>query len=66
MITRDRLRFGELVKKHTGFKDGADLLYAKGGYFPSLNISDPEVKELADLYDSLQEFNGDQRRAFRW
>lgn len=50
-----------LVRKHTGFTSFADLLDARGGYFPSLDVSSPERLAIADAYDRAQEARGDER-----
>ncbi len=59
-------RFDELASRHTAFTDSLDLVNAAGGFWPSLDVSYPECKELADLYDAYQEHRGDHRRAHRY
>jgi len=55
-----------LAARHTAFENLEDLLNALGGFYPSLDVSKPEVLELADLYDAAQAASGDPRRAHRW
>ena len=42
-----------------------DSKHGKHGWFPTLDLPDPEVQLLADLYDEEQERRGDPRRAWR-
>jgi hypothetical protein len=55
-----------ITHKHTAFCSYHGLLLAEGGYFPSLDVSIPELLILADHYDRAQERCGDPRRAFRY
>lgn len=48
------------------FFDFQELLDAAGGFYPSLNVADPERLELANLYDAAQAARNDPRRALRW
>ncbi len=59
-------RANSLTKANTGFSSFDEMLNAKGSYRPSMEVSQPEMKELADLYDAAQEARGDDRRAFRY
>lgn len=55
-----------LAYRHTAFNDFEELTNALGGFYPSLKVSDPEIKELADAYDAAMEAKRDKRRALRW
>lgn len=55
-----------LAVTHTAFDCFQSLLDAKGGFFPSLDVSHPERWKLADLYDEAQAKRNDRRRAMRW
>ena len=55
-----------LTAKHTAFSCFRDLIEAKGGYFPSLNVANPERLLIADTYDVCQAKLGDPRRICRW
>jgi hypothetical protein len=59
-------RANELTTKHTAFKNFSRMLNAAGGYSPTLRPDiDPELAELADLYDAAQSDRNDPRRAYR-
>lgn len=55
-----------LVAKHSAFGSFQELLDAKGGYKPSLDMSNPECRQLATRYDLAQIVRGDSRRAYRY
>lgn len=59
-------RANELVARRTGFSSMADMLASHEGYRPSCDVSDPEMREIADLYDAMQERRMDKRRAYRY
>ena len=69
MTTLARLKtapLDELVREVSGFASFQDLLDAKGGYEPTMRISEnPRLAELADAYDTAQAERGDDRRAYR-
>ena len=63
-------RAEELTQRWTAFDSFADLLRGSHegpacGYRPTLNRSNRETMELADLYDAAQVERGDPRRAHR-
>lgn len=62
----DMTRGNQLTTKHTAFTSLLDMMDAKGSYRPSMDVREPEIKELADIYDAAQEARGDDRRAFRY
>lgn len=55
-----------LVANHTAFRDFSSLLWAEGGYRPSLDVSEPVMLQIADAYDAAQAARGDARRAYRY
>lgn len=55
-----------IVRRRTAFTSLQDLLGAKGGYRPSLDMRDPEMAALAVFYDRAMEQRGDDRRAYRY
>lgn len=55
-----------IVRRRTAFTDLRDLLGAKGGYRPSLDMRDAEMAALATFYDQAMERRGDDRRAYRY
>ena len=55
----------QLVRKYTGFEDMEELLNAKGGYYPSFQVDNSEIDQLANIYDAYQYARGDTRRALR-
>jgi hypothetical protein len=55
-----------IIRAKTGFSDALDLLNAGGRYRPSIDMRDPELAQLADFYDRMQERRGDDRRAYRY
>lgn len=66
LAAADRLALSDYIAKTTAFKNFPDLLGAKGGYRPSLDVSDPNNELLADVYDLTMESLRDDRRAFRY
>lgn len=56
----------ELTATQTAFDNFDDLLNAAGGYRPSLKVSQPDIRALADAYDMFQARRGDPRRASRF
>jgi len=57
----------QLTRELTAFACFGELLHAKGGYRPSIAVSqDKNRMQLADLYDEAQEKRGDPRRANRY
>lgn len=65
---RTSKRLNAICKAHTAFESFADLLDAKGGYYPSINVRDagPAARDMAFLakhYDLEQARRGDPRRA---
>jgi hypothetical protein len=50
----------------SAFGSFLDLVDAKGGYFPSLDVSDEKRLFIADCYDEYQRARGDDRRAYRY
>lgn len=61
----DRAKLDDITARKCAFQSFQDLLDAPGGYFPTLNIADRELRLLADAYDDQQERRNDTRRAFR-
>lgn len=58
--------FDTLVREVSGFTSFQDLLDAKGGYEPTMHVTeDPRLSALADAYDTAQAERGDDRRAYR-
>lgn len=55
-----------ILKAKTGFSRMGDLLDAGGRYRPSLDMRDPDLRQLADYYDRQQIERGDPRRAYRY
>ncbi len=55
-----------LVATHTAFKSMQEMLGAHPGYRPSLDMREPVMARLADLYDTAQAERGDARRAYRY
>lgn len=55
-----------ITRTHTAFATFEELLNAKGGYFPSIDVSVYSKAILADAYDKAQAFRGDRRRAFQY
>jgi len=55
-----------LIARRTAFRTLADLLNAGGRYRPSCDVSDPDMRAIADAYDAAQEARGDARRAYRY
>lgn len=55
-----------IVATYTAFTSLEELLNAKGGYFPSFDVSKHLIKRMADAYDAAQAARGDSRRAFRY
>ena len=55
----------DIVERNSGFKSFNGLLNALGDYRPTIDVSVPEKKYLADEYDAAQAERGDERRAFR-
>lgn len=55
-----------LVATHTAFKSMQDMLDAHPGYRPSLDMREPVMVRIADVYDALQAERGDDRRAYRY
>jgi len=59
------------IRAVTGFRSFQELLDAKGGYRPSIDMGYPGehgawLAEIADAYDDAMEARGDHRRAFRF
>lgn len=59
-------RADELTAKHTGFATLGEMLNAKGSYRPSMDMCNPELRELADYYDLAQKESDDPRRVYRY
>lgn len=55
-----------ICREFTAFDSFQDLLYAEGGYFPSIDTRQPLLVLLADAYDLMQEYRGSPRRAYRY
>lgn len=55
-----------ILGANSGFANFRDLLDAKGGYAPSMDMRKPELVWLADYYDQTQASRNDPRRAFRY
>ncbi len=55
-----------LLRRRTAFQSFDDMFAAKGEYRPSMDVSDPEMRRLAEHYDHLAAQRGDERRAFRY
>ena len=56
-----------LVRKHSAFSSIYDLLsQGKHGYRPTLDVADPERKQIADIYDAAQAAVGSSLRAYRY
>jgi hypothetical protein len=56
----------DLTVAHTAFDSFRELVHAPGGYRPSLDVSDPDRRKLADYYDKEQERRFEPRRVFRY
>ncbi|GEM_PF-3795393 len=54
------------VAYHTAFKSMQEMLDAHAGYRPSLDMREPVMVRIADVYDALQAERGDARRAYRY
>jgi hypothetical protein len=59
-----------VVREQSAFHSFEDLVKARGGYVPSIDVSDEPGHEdrlvLADAYDSHMELYSDPRRAYRY
>jgi len=58
-------RLDNLLSRETCFVNFDDLLSARGGYRPTIDVSTEDRLELADAYDEAMTKRGDLRRAFR-
>lgn len=58
----------ELTWEYTAFSTFDSLVSAAqtNGYYPSLNVSNPAKKVLADLYDAYMFSIGSNARAYRY
>lgn len=56
----------KLVRNHTAFRSFREMLWADGGYCPSLDVREPVMLKIADAYDAAQAARGDARRAYRY
>jgi hypothetical protein len=60
----------QVVQEQSAFKSFDDLVKARGGYTPSIDVSDHEGHEdrlaLADAYDADMILHDDPRRAYRY
>lgn len=69
MVKGQLVRYAELDKilqTKTAFHGVNDLLNAGGNYRPSLDVRQADLVVLADAYDAMQKFRGDDRRAYRY
>lgn len=66
MNTRQLGQLDQICQFHTGFHDFFDLVDSHQDYRPSVDMGIPEMRILADAYDSYQEEHGDDRRAYRF
>ena len=55
-----------LTTYHTAFTSFADLVGNKGTYVPTFEVSHPERKTLADVYDAFQVEVGSDKRTHRY
>lgn len=62
---RQPLTLDEITVKHSGFRSFADLCDALGNYRPTIYVKNPERRRLADAYDAVMSYKGDERRAYR-
>lgn len=60
------VRADRICWENTGFKSFEELLNAKGTYRPSIDVREPDMLWLANLYDREMEDRGDSRRAYRY
>lgn len=60
------MNLDKLANDCGSFVDMNDLLEAQGNYRPSLDVGEYKRGVLADCYDAIQEFRGDERRAHRY
>jgi hypothetical protein len=60
----------QVTQEQSAFGSFDDLVKARGGYVPSIDVSDEPGHEdrlvLADAYDSHMELHSDPRRAYRY
>ena len=55
-----------ITARHTAFSSMQQMMDAKGGYNPTIECSQRSRYIMAECYDILQEFRGDDRRAYRY
>lgn len=55
-----------LVAANTAFRSMIQMVMTHDGYRPSLDMREPVMARLADLYDAAQAERGDARRAYRY
>jgi hypothetical protein len=55
-----------IVRENSAFTDFNDLVNAKGGYRPSIEVNTIDKIRMADNYDEYMERVGDDRRAYRF
>jgi 2-phospho-L-lactate guanylyltransferase (CobY/MobA/RfbA family) len=55
-----------IVRENSAFGSFEDLVKARGGYVPSIEVIEDDKLVLADAYDAHMIENGDDRRAYRY
>lgn len=55
-----------MLRRRTGFGSFGAMFRGTADYRPSCDMSDPEMRAVADHYDALAEQLGDDRRAYRY
>lgn len=56
----------DMLRRRSGFSSFEQMFKASANYRPSCEVSDPEMRAIADHYDRLAEQRGDDRRAYRY
>lgn len=55
-----------ITREQTAFSSLDEMLAGKGGYRPSIEVTDFDRYRMAEAYDAAQIERGDERRAFRY
>lgn len=55
-----------LLRRRSGFASFEDMFKASPSYRPSCDVSDPEMRAIADHYDQLAAARRDDRRSYRY
>ena len=56
----------QITREQTAFTSLDEMLAGKGGYRPSIEVTDFDRYRMAEAYDAAQIERGDERRAFRY